>query len=401
MTGESTGSAPWRVGVLFSQTGSTAVIERCQLKGTLLAIKELNDAGGIEGRPIEPVIYDPASQPDRFRELAIRLLADDGVNIIFGCYMSHTRKAVMPIVERRNAILFYPTLYEGFEYSANVVYGGAVPNQNSVPLASYLMEHFGKRFYFVGSDYIYPRESSRIMAYLIRQREGEVVGQAYLPVVANEHSFDDVAEDIRRKQPDVIFSTVVGAGTAYFYRAYARSGGDAQHVPIASLTTTEAEVAEMGSEVACGHITAAPYFETIDTPANRRFRTSYYEQFGTEDPVTHCCEAAYFLTHLFGDALMRCGTVDVDVLRRAILGAEIDAPQGRVRVDPDNNHTYLVPRIGRVDEHGTFQIVTEAAERIKPDPYLVCPALDDWSVRLRVAEEGKDQRADVVSKQEE
>lgn len=385
MSVTSAGAAPWRVGILFSQTGATAVIERCQLKGTLLAIKEINDAGGVDGRPIEPVIYDPASQPDRFRELATRLLADERVNVIFGCYMSHTRKAVMPVVEKHQGVLFYPTLYEGFEYSANVIYGGAVPNQNSVPLASYLMNHFGKRFYFVGSDYIYPRESSRIMAYLIKQMKGEVLGQAYAPVEANEQSFDAVVADILRKRPDVIFSTVVGVGTAYFYRAYSRSGADAERVPIASLTTSEAEVAEMGKEVAYGHITAASYFESIDTPTSRRFVNNYYAEFGTDDPVTHCCETAYFLMHLFGDALLRCGTVDADVLRRTLLGAEFDAPQGKVRIDPDNNHTYMIPRIGRVDEHGAFRVLTEAEELIKPDPYLVCPAVDDWSIRLRHA----------------
>lgn len=390
---------PWRVGVLFSQTGATAVIERCQLKGTLLAIKQINDAGGVDGRPIEPVVYDPSSQPDRFRELATRLLADDGVNVIFGCYMSHTRKAVMPVVEKRQGMLFYPTLYEGFEYSSNVIYGGAVPNQNSVPLASYLMNHFGKRIYFVGSDYIYPRESSRIMGYLIRQMKGEVVGQAFAPVEANEHSFDDAVEDIKRKQPDVIFSTVVGVGTSYLYRAYARSGADTERVPIASLTTSEAEVAAMGKEAAYGHITAASYFETIDTPASRRFVGDYYAAFGTEDPVTHCCEAAYFLVHQFGDALLRCGTVDADVLRRALLGAEFDAPQGRVRIDPDNNHTYLVPRIARLDEEGAFRVLTESEEPVKPDPYLVGPAVDDWSIRLRRAVDS-DNRADETPKQD-
>src|SRR5699024_2714809 len=130
----------------------------------------------------------------------------------------------------------------------------------------------------------------------------------------------------------------------------------------------------------------------IDTAANRRFRSNYYKEFGDSDPVTHCCEAAYFLTHLLGDALIRCGTVDVDVLRRAVLGAEIDAPQGRVKIDSDNNHAYLVPRIGRVDERGTFQVVTEADRRIKPDPYLVCPALDDWSIRLRRPKEAEMRR---------
>ena len=156
------GTEPWRVGVLFSRTGVTAVIEETQLRGTLLAIEEINAAGGINGRELAPIIYDPGSDEGNFARLADHLLTDDGVTMIFGCYTSSSRKAVLPIVERRNGLLWYPTLYEGFEYSPNIIYTGAAPNQNSVELADFLVERYGPRFYLIGSDYIYPRESCAI-----------------------------------------------------------------------------------------------------------------------------------------------------------------------------------------------------------------------------------------------
>lgn len=377
---------PWRVGILFSQTGVTAVIERSQLNGTLLAISEINDRGGVDGRPIEPVIYDPASEPKRYGELAEKLLVDDGVNVIFGCYMSSSRKEVLPVVERRNGLFFYPTLYEGFEYSANVIYGGAAPNQNSVPLASYLMETYGNRFYFVGSDYIYPRESNRVMRHIVRQGRGDVVEERYLSLEATDEDFERVVEDIKKKSPDVIFSTVVGDGTVKLYRAYARGVSDPTAVPIGSLTTNEAEVARMGNEAAHGHITAAPYFDTLDTPDSRAFLDGYYRRFGDDAPrVTSCCEAAYFQAHMFAEALAKIGSMDTELLRDALLGAEFDAPQGLVKIDPDNNHTYLHTRIARLDANGGFRIEREVPQPIKPDPYLVYPALNDWTIRLRGA----------------
>ncbi|WP_455380765.1 transporter substrate-binding protein, partial [Acidihalobacter prosperus] len=201
---------PWKIGVLFSKSGVTSVIERTQLNGVLLAVHEINEAGGICGRPLETVVYDPCSDAPLYGRLAEHLLLDDEVNVIFGCYMSSSRKEVVPVVERYNGLLFYPTLYEGFEYSANVYYGGAVPNQNSVPLAIYLMENYGKRFYFIGSDYIYPRESNRVMRHIVREGQGEVVDEKYLSLDANRSAYQSVIQDIKAKQPDVIFSTVVG-----------------------------------------------------------------------------------------------------------------------------------------------------------------------------------------------
>ena len=175
---------PWKVGVLFSRTGPLAVIEETQLRGTLLAINEINDQGGINGRPIEVVYYDPASDASAFGLYAKRMMVEDGVNTIFGCYSSSSRKSVVPIVERLNGLLWYPTVYEGFEFSTNVIYTGAAPNQNCVELCNFLMQHYGDRFYFVGTDYVYPRVSNKIVRDFVTSNGGEVVGEQYVKLTA-------------------------------------------------------------------------------------------------------------------------------------------------------------------------------------------------------------------------
>jgi ABC-type branched-subunit amino acid transport system substrate-binding protein len=364
-------SEPWLVGVLFSQTGVTAVIEETQLRGTLLAIEEINAAGGVNGRELVPVVYDPASDAGNFARLADKLLCEDGVSTIFGCYTSSSRKAVLPVVERRNGLLWYPTLYEGFEYSPNIVYTGAAPNQNSVELAEYLLQIYGDRFYLVGSDYIYPRESNRIMRELLRQRRGKVVGEHYLDLHARPSEFRLLMRDIRNAHPDVIFSTVVGQATIYLYQAYAEAGFDPKTMPIASLTTSEAEIGGMGADVACGHITAAPYFEAIATPGNSSFVARYKRRYGDDQHTNFCVEASYFQVHVFAKALAETDTMDPDVLRPVVLGSEFDAPQGHVAIDPESNHTNLWTRVGRVNAEGRFEIVRDSRQATKPDPYLV------------------------------
>jgi branched-chain amino acid transport system substrate-binding protein len=369
----------WRVGVLFSQTGVTAAIERSQLNATLLAIDEINKAGGVLGRPIRSISYDPASNPKQFRALAERLLTVDRVRLVFGCYMSSTRKAVLPVVEAYRGLLFYPTLYEGFEYSPHCIYTGAAPNQNSLQLAKFLLQNYGKRFVLIGSNYIYPYESNRIMADFIMQSKGKVLDEMYVPLDAEAADFEKPLAKVARLKPDVVFSTVVGRSTAIFYEAYRQAGFDSEKMPIASLTTSEAEVAEMSTQAAEGHITAAPFFEVLATPAARSFVSAYKLRYGPKAPVTAGAEAAYFQVHIAAGALGRAGTDDPERIMPELRDAEFDAPQGRVRIDPTNNHTYLWPRVARLDARGTFQIVWNPGVRVKPDPYCVVPSLDDWS----------------------
>lgn len=374
---------PLKVGALYSRTGVTSAIESSQRLGTLLAIEEINDHGGIDGRELVAIEYDPASDPSQFRHLAERLVAIDNVNVIFGCYMSSTRKAVTPIVEKYNRILFYATLYEGFEFSNNIIYTGAAPNQNSVQLADFMMSMFGGRVYLVGSDYIYPYESNRIMSDLVRQRPGgSIVAQRYVPLNASPKDFEGIVAEIKELRPDFIFSTVVGNATQHFYRAYAEAGLDPKSMPVASLTTSEVEVSQMGAAVAAGHFTAAPYFASIDSAENHRVLNRFRTRFGDETRPNACWEAAYFQVYLFANAMRSAGTDSVPVLMPQILESEFLAPQGRVRVEPNNHHTHLYPRIGRVNSKGDFAIVRASKNAVVPDPYLVTHSLGDWTLAL-------------------
>ncbi len=362
---------PWRVGVLFSNSGFMAVIEDTQLRGTLLAIDEINAAGGINGRELVPMIYDPGSEPAAFGRFAKKLMVEDGVTTIFGCYTSSSRKAVLPVVERLNGLLWYPTIYEGFEFSPNVIYTGAAPNQNSVALCRFLFDHYGTRFFFVGSDYIYPRESNRVMRELVHAKGGEVIGEIYVPLRAQRRDFAPILRRIRTQRPDVIFSTVVGEATVYLYQAYVEAGLDPKTVPIASLTTTEAEIRAMGVDVGEGHITVAPYFDGIRTDRNMEFIERYKSRYGEDQTTNMCVEAAYFQVHVFAKALAEANSMETDALRPMVLGAEFEAPQGRISVNPISAHTDLWTRIGRADRRGHFEILRESLTPVLADPYLV------------------------------
>ena len=246
--------------MLYSRSGVSGTTESQHFFGTVLAVEEINALGGVLGRPLEPVVYDPRSESEEYRRLAGRLLLDDEVNVIFGGCTSHCRKAMLPVVERSNSLLWYASVYEGFEYSPNVIYTGAAPNQGSMQLAAYLIRHCGSRIFLVGADYIYPRETNRIMRDTVEQHGGEILDETYLRLGCDQADINEVVEDIRRIQPDVVFSTLIGSDAERFYRRYHEMGLSAARMPIASLTMTEAEVAQVGPALCAGHITAATYF---------------------------------------------------------------------------------------------------------------------------------------------
>ena len=364
-------SEPWRVGVLFSQSGVTGAIEETQLKGSLLGIAEINQSGGVNGREIVPIIYDPASNTELCANYARKLLIEDRVTTIFGCYTSTSRKAVLPLVERVNALLWYPTRYEGFEFSSNIIYTGSSPNQNTIELINYLTAAYGSRFYLVGTDYCYPRLTNRIVRDLVSGQGGAIVGEKYLHFGATQHDIRPVIRDLRDLKPDVIFCTIVGQAITHFYQAYADAGFNPAIMPIGSLNTSEVELRIMGKEVGEGHITAAAYFENVDNAENNRFVRMYKKRFGDDAPTNMCAESAYFQVHLFAQAVAEVNTMDTDVLRAAVLGREIAAPQGRVCIDYKSNHAELWTRIGRADGGGGFHILRESAVALRPDPFFV------------------------------
>jgi branched-chain amino acid transport system substrate-binding protein len=296
----------WRIGVLYSRAGVTSVTESEHFFGTVLAIEEINAAGGVAGRLLDPVVYDPKGDADEYRRLATRMLQEDDVTVIFGCSTSSSRKAVLPVIERNNALLWYCSIYEGFEYSPNVIYTGAVPNQNSLQLAAWLLRNVGRRFFLVGADYIYPRESNRIIRDIVEDHGGEVVDEVYLPSDADPASLKTVIDEIESVGPDVVFSTLIGRGARTFYKLYRERGFDPTRHPIASLTMTEGEIRMIGPELCGGHIVSASYVNTLDNESNRRYLNAWRARFGDE-PASMWSEMAYNQVHLFARASARYG----------------------------------------------------------------------------------------------
>lgn len=360
----------WRIGVLFSRSGVMSVSETEHFLGTVLAIEQINAAGGVLGRQLEPVALDPKSDPEQYRRLAEHLLLEEGVSVIFGCSTSSGRKAVLPAIERRNGLLWYCSLYEGFEFSPNVIYTGAAPNQNTLQLAAYLLRHHGRRFFLVGSDYIYPRETNRIMREVVEQHGGEIVDEVYLPYQAVTGAVSTAVKAIQKAQPDVVFSTLVGRPAREFYRLYRELGGDSTRMPVASLTMVECEVQQVGAALCQGHITAATYFSSLDSSTNARFVAEMHTRFGPQTPVSMWAEGAYSQVQLFARALAIAGSLDTQKLVQAALQVTVDAPAGALRLDPENQHAWLRPRIARVGVDGAFELLWQAAAPIKPDPYL-------------------------------
>lgn len=366
----------YKVGLLFSRASLTAASETAQANATHLAIAEVNDSGGINGRRVTAIDGDPGADPNDYRDSALHLCDHHQVQVLFGTHMSSTRKVVLPVVESRRRLLFYPTLYEGFEYSPYCFYTGSAPNQNSLQLARYVLQTYGGRVLFVGGSYVYPYESNRIMRELFEQAGGEIVDEIYLPFHATAEDFERVMQRVRETAPDAIYSTIVGSDIPSLHRAYRQAGFDPARLPIVSLATNEVDVQAMTDEEAEGHISAAPWFSTLQTPASQAFVSHYRARFGEGAAITAGAEAAYFQVHLFAQAARRTADDSVQALREALAGARFDAPQGTVQIDPQTQHTWLWPRIARLDDRRQFQLVLESAEAVPPSPYMVDYQMD-------------------------
>jgi len=362
-----------KVGVLYSLTGTTAIIETSLNQATLLAIEEINASGGVNGMKITPVIEDPESDPATFAQKARKLVLSDKCVSVFGSYTSASRKAVLPVFEKYKNLYWYPTLYEGRECSQNVIYTGAVPNQQQKEFVPWLVKNFGKRFYLIGSNYIYPKEENNVCKILLKQLGGEVVGEEYVPLGHSE--FSSVIQKFQDTKPNVIFSTVVGDSVVALHRQYRAAGLDPTKMPMASLTTSEEEIAAMGGEFAAGHFTSAPYFMSYNSSENQRFVAAFRKRWGANKVTNFVSEPAYFQVYLFKQAVEKLHGSDINpqMIRTAAWGQEYKAPEGLVKIDPENAHTFLWPKIGEAQTNGQFKIIEQSKEWVEPLPYWAYP----------------------------
>jgi len=360
-----------RIGVLFSQTGPMAVSENAHIQGILLACEEINGAGGVSGRRLDPIILDPAGSDKRYAELATELLVKHRVNSIFGACLSTSRKAILPLIEGFNGILFYPSVYEGFEYSPNVIYGGAVPNQVVLPLLEFIYQELGRRIALIGSDTLYAREVNRIVNEFLSESDGVVAAEVYFPFGTSSERFGALLSRLAEDEVDVVISTVVGEESVTLYNALHSVGVNGEELPIASFTTTESELARMVPKARVGHISVAPYFSTIDTPLNTKFCNAFAERFGSNAKPGIYSEVCYSQLHMFANAVRQCGTDETEPLLSALSGAVFKSPGGDLFVDIETNHMTLRPLIGRGNRDGGFDIFWHSSNVISPDPYLV------------------------------
>lgn len=356
------------VGLLFSLTGDVAVVESTLHDAALMAIEEINAAGGVHGKQLRTIIEDPASDPATYADRARRLMIRDGCVSVFGSYTSASRQAVLPVVEQRNNLYWYPTLYEGRECSRNVMYGGAVPNQQQDDLIPWAIKNFGPRFYLIGNNYVYPKEENNYCKTLLAKYGGEVVHEEYVPL--GHSDFSSAINRIRADKPNVIFATVVGDSDVAFARQYHAAELDPATMPVISLTRSEVEVKAIGGDAAAGHFSSAPYFMGTQTPENERFVEAYKSRYGG-DSVTHfVSEAAYFQVYQFKAALEKLDPANItpEGIRDAAVGLTLNAPQGEVLIDP-NLHTHVWPKIGQWQSNGQAEVVVQSESRIAPLPY--------------------------------
>lgn len=358
--------APLRIGILHSQTGTMAGSEGSLIDAATLAVEEINAKGGVGGRRLEAVVADGASDPATFARAATRLLDSDRVNALFGCWTSASRKAVLPVVERRGRLLFYPLQYEGMESSPWVIYTGASPNQQLLPGVDWCLRRLGRSFYLVGSDYVFPRTANRLIRQHLARRGGRVDGEAYRPLGSRD--FAGIAREIRRLHPSAVLNTINGDSNQAFFAALQAEGLDASSAPVMSFSLAEDELRAM-PRMPTGHYAAWNYFQCIANPDNRRFVEAFRKRFGagrvTSDPI----EAAYLQVWLYARAVDEAGGDRPEDVRRALRGLIFEAPEGLVRVDPRNQHTWKVARVGRVRADGQFDIVWSSDVPLRPEPW--------------------------------
>jgi urea transport system substrate-binding protein len=356
------------VGQLHSATGTMAISETGSIQAERLAIEQINAGGGILGRQIKIVQEDGASDWPTFAEKAKKLLANDKVATVFGCWTSASRKAVLPVFEQENGLLYYPTFYEGLEQSKNVIYTGQEATQQILASLDWIAKTKGaKSFYLIGSDYIWPRTAMKIARKHIENvLHGTVVGEDYYPL--GNTQFGSLINKVKLKKPDAVFAAVVGGSNVAFYKQLKAAGVTAAKQNLLTISVTEDELLGIGGENMAGFFASMKYFQSLDNPNNKTFVAAFKAKYGPNAVIGDVTQAAYLGPWLWKAAVEKAGSFDVDKVVAASPGIELTtAPEGYVKIH-DNHHLWSKTRIGEVLPDGQFKVVYES-DLIEPNPF--------------------------------
>src|SRR5579871_6414544 len=357
------------VGILHSVTGTMAISETGSVEAEKLAIDQINAQGGVLGRKIKYIQEDGASDWPTFAEKAKKLLVNDKVAAIMGCWTSASRKAVLPVVEQYNGMLYYPTFYEGLEQSKNVIYTGQEATQQILAGLNWIAKEKGaKSFFFIGSDYIWPRTSNKIARKHVENvLKGKVVGEEYYPL--GNTQFNSVINKIKLTKPDVIFTDVVGGSNVAFYKQLKAAGIDLSKQALLTISVTEDEIDGIGGENIAGAYACMKYFQSLDNPNNKAFVPAFKKMWGEKTVIGDVTQAAYLGPWLWKLTAEKAGSFDIDKIAAASPGVEFKgAPEGYVRIH-ENHHLWSKTRVGKALTDGQYEVVYETADLVEPNPF--------------------------------
>ncbi|MFF2030436.1 urea ABC transporter substrate-binding protein [Arthrobacter sp. NPDC058192] len=366
-----------KVGFINSLSGTMAISESTVFDSLSLAAEEINAAGGVLGKQLQIISEDGASEPTKFAERAGKLIQQDCTAAVFGGWTSSSRKAMLPVFEANDALLFYPVQYEGLESSKNIFYTGATTNQQIIPALDYLAEQGTKSIFLVGSDYVFPRTANKIIQAYASAHGMKVLGEEYAPLGSTE--FSTIVNKVRDSKADAVFNTLNGDSNVAFFRQYKSVGLTAESMPVVSVSIAEEEVPGVGLENVEGQLTAWDYYQTLDTPANKKFVAAFKAKFGADRVTSDPMEAAYTSLYLWKAMVEKAGSFEVDKVQAAAGGVTFEAPEGTVTVDAKNNHITKTPRIGKITSNGLINTVWSSPAAVEPDPFL---ATYDWAKGL-------------------
>jgi urea transport system substrate-binding protein len=374
-----------KVGILHSLSGTMAISEKSLVDAEQLAIDEINKAGGVLGKQIIPIVEDGKSDWPSFSEKAKKLIVQDKVATVFGCWTSASRRAVLDIFETKKHMLWYPVAYEGQECSKNVFYTGAVPNQQIEPSVDWLLKTYpGKSFFLVGSDYVFPRTVNSVIKPQLADKGRKVVGEEYIPLGSTEVS--SLIAKIKKALPrgGIIYNSLNGdTNVALFKRLY-DAGMSPDKYPSMSVTIAEEEVQAIGTQYLKGHFAAWNYFQTVDTLENKKFVDAFKAKYGQSRVVNDPMAAAYTMVYLWKMAVEKAQTYeDLEKVRAAAVGLSFMSPNGKVVMN-GNHHISKIVRIGKVRKDGLFEIVNSTSAAVNPLPWNQYIAVTkgytcDWS----------------------
>ena len=356
-----------KIGVLHSLSGMMAMSEVPQVDMIRMAVEEANRAGGLNGRKIEMIVADCRSDAAFCAQQAERLISEEGVQALFGCWTSVCRKAVKLVVERHHHLLFYPLQYEGLEESTDIFYTGAVPNQQITPAVMWAMQNGHKRFYLIGSDTVYPHTANHITRDVLQANGGRVLSERYLHL--GNTRVAEVVDEIVQLKPDVILNTLKGVSNYYFFNALREAGISAESVPVISVSINEVELAEMGAGLMAGNYAVGSYFQNIDSTENKEFVAQFKNRFGQQRVLDEPMEAAYIAVRMWANAVREAGTTELPAVKTLLGQQTLRAPEGVVSVDFATNHLWKTVRIGKARADGQFDQVWQSPQMVRPAPF--------------------------------